>query len=55
LLFGAGSVAAMATFPSVVAWGLELPGSNHRQCASGASGFSFVVATSWVVFWILSD
>ena len=53
LLFGAGSVAAMAAFASLVGWIAGRPGVNGPRAQSALLGFSSLVAIAIGAFWIL--
>ena len=53
LLFGAGSVAAMGTFASLVGWISGRPGTSGPRAQSALLGVSSVIAVAVGGFWIL--
>ena len=53
LLFGAGSVAAMGTFASLVGWISSRPGANSPRSQSALLGVSSLVAVAVGVYWII--
>ena len=55
LLFGAGSVAGMGTFASIVGWVAGSPGARGSRTQAALLGLCAVFAVAVGGFWILSD
>ena len=53
LLFGAGSVAAMGTFASLVGWISDRPGTSGPRAQSALLVFPPLIAVAVGGFWIL--